>query len=1844
MASTQARGRGGPIRRRRLIIEQLEERALLADGLADQYLQSTSGVDDRGSIQQEIWTGVAGSQVSDLTSSPSYPSQPSGREYLIQFETIQQNWADNYGERLRGYIVPAVSGDYVLAIAGDEQAALYLSTDASPANKQLVASAWSATALRDFAAFSSQQSSPIALVAGQQYYVEALHKESTGADHLSVGWQVPGTSQIAIIPGDVLVPYGTGTALPAQGSFLATLAQGRPRLLSTPERFEWLKQQVATAGQLQTWYNSIKSSADTILTLALPQYTMDKYGNMLSVCSTEVDHIYKLALVWRISGDSRYAERAWDELNAAANFPDWDPAHFLDTAEMTHAFAIGYDWLYDYWTGDRRATLSSNIVSKGLNQALPLYRANSGWVASTSNNWNLVCNGGMLLGALAIAEDQPALVEEILAKAIPSARAVMRHFTADAGAWYEGPGYWDYSTRYNTRMLAALESALGSDFGLGQTPGLSETGLFALYNTGPSKLSFNFADASAGMMRGAQLFWYARRYDLPLLAWYERTNASASPLDLLWYDTRGSDAASSAISTDLLYHGDTSAYAAQDVVSLRGSWSDPNTTFVGFKAGKMGEAHGCLDAGSFVLDALGQRWAYDLGGDDYSLTGYFGSQRWTYYRLRAEGHNTLVINPGSGADQKVGYTASVLRQETSADASLSVADLTPVYNGVSRAWRGVRLSRTDGSLLVEDEIEATTAADVWWFMHVKLDASQVAIAADGTSAILSQGGNRLWVKILPGSGGQLTLMDPTPLPTSPNPTGQNANAGYKKLAIHLENVTSRRLAVLMVPLSAGEDPPNRLPAVTPLADWSTGADSQHWLGDVDSYRSGDSADAVYVDAAWSTAIAAATARPLAGFDTVADAQTVPFTFQFTVPAGQQVTAARLTVGLRSTSGDSTSDRLYLDAAADSFTYAGLGWTALGVAPTARTLDLAYQLRLLQDGRLDLATSGNTAVDWAHLDLEFGPTGLYQFTTLAPEADASVRDGAYADQNFGTADLATKKDATGENRESYLRFDLSSLTEQVTSAVVCLTPTAAGAPAENQLAFVTDDAWTEAGLTWNTRPTASAASATWTTTAGLPLVVDVTALVEQERSGDKRLSLRLSSTTALAAALTSYGSRENSDVTLRPQLIVTTLAADARTSITVAGDAGGSAAEDTIRLVGSQGYVDVFLNNTSTVPNFRRDLGTLQQLLVSAGAGNDALALDYALIASLPSGGLSVDGGGDSDLLSLSGPITVTASPGQLLADGHAIPTANFETQAFPVAALVVSGTTVRLGLDNAVSASTDLTISDNGTLDLNGHTTWADAVTLVDGSLVGGAVSAKSYTLQNGTASAILGGTAGLTKNTAGKVILSAANTYTGTTLIYQGTLSMQNGQAFGLATSAVTISCDGNTSRYSTLEFDGPDFTVASRPLNTTGVGVGSVGALHNVSGNHTWIGSITLTGGGGGSTYQSDSGTLTLVGDLTTNMASRSLVLQGAGNGAILGGIQDGLTVGLPITKQGTGTWTLTGTNTYSGKTTVKAGTLVVNSPAVAGAVIVSPGATLAGSAGFGPSSSCSGILTPGGNGSVGTLSFGGLQLWSMAVLNFDLGVPGSSDSIRVDGALAANAVKPNVNNLGTMQSGTYTLIDYQSAGGTIGGLALGTAPAGFGYQLVHDTANTSIDLQVTRLVFYSLDVDGNGRADALTDGILILRYLFDPAGAWNYSDALGAGATRTTRPAIKAFLDLYQPSLAAAVAVAIPDTTSADAESVSTAAPAASAPEAPLASLAAAPVASLPSTAAAHDACMRSADTQIQPWTEPLLRRACAAHLAHLARHASADDLWEGDGAVREVASVRQRLVPRIGRFPV
>jgi ELWxxDGT repeat protein len=138
-----------------------------------------------GYIEREKWNNVTGYAISTIPTS----TQPGSINLLSNF-TSAQNDGDNYGARVRGYVCAPETGNYVFYISSDDNSELWLSTDDDPANKRLIASSkW--TNYNEWGKYPSQQSIEIPLVKGNKYYIEALHKEAAGADHLSVGWKLP---------------------------------------------------------------------------------------------------------------------------------------------------------------------------------------------------------------------------------------------------------------------------------------------------------------------------------------------------------------------------------------------------------------------------------------------------------------------------------------------------------------------------------------------------------------------------------------------------------------------------------------------------------------------------------------------------------------------------------------------------------------------------------------------------------------------------------------------------------------------------------------------------------------------------------------------------------------------------------------------------------------------------------------------------------------------------------------------------------------------------------------------------------------------------------------------------------------------------------------------------------------------------------------------------------------------------------------------------------------------------------------------------------------------------------------------------------------------------------------------------------------------------------------------------------------------------------------------------------------------------------------------------------------------------------------------------------------------
>jgi len=149
-------------------------------------------------LTKEQYNNIPGKLITDLTSNSNYPNRPSVTTRLTSFEA-PINAGDNFGARIRGYITPPTTGNYTFWIAGDDQAELWLSTDSTMAKRKKIASVTAYTLSRQYTKYPAQKSALIALTAGKKYYIEALQKESTAGDNLSVRWQLPnGTIEMPI--------------------------------------------------------------------------------------------------------------------------------------------------------------------------------------------------------------------------------------------------------------------------------------------------------------------------------------------------------------------------------------------------------------------------------------------------------------------------------------------------------------------------------------------------------------------------------------------------------------------------------------------------------------------------------------------------------------------------------------------------------------------------------------------------------------------------------------------------------------------------------------------------------------------------------------------------------------------------------------------------------------------------------------------------------------------------------------------------------------------------------------------------------------------------------------------------------------------------------------------------------------------------------------------------------------------------------------------------------------------------------------------------------------------------------------------------------------------------------------------------------------------------------------------------------------------------------------------------------------------------------------------------------------------------------------------------------------
>ena len=513
-----------------------------------------------------------------------------------------------------------------------------------------------------------------------------------------------------------------------------------PRLLLKAGEEKLIAGMISKDKPMAEIHRSIVAECDEMLSLPVLERVME--GKRLLHTSREaLRRIFWLSYSYRMTGDEAYADRAIEEMMAVCSFTDWNPSHFLDVGEMVMAVAIGYDWLYDRLSPSEKRTAAASIVNKGF---IPADDERYAGFYNVANNWNQVCCSGLLYGALATYEEHPELTRELVDLYVRSVPFALKTYAPDGG-YPEGFNYWGYGTTFQVLMIAALESALGTDFGLSDAPGFLDSSYFVQFMTAPSGDSFNFSDARPAAHCNPAMFWFAAKTGDPSRVWLERSYVENLPEDFM--DKVGLYFTEHRLLPALMVFGsrlDMSRPVQPDehfrvyegktpLFIYREGWSSKEDAYLGIKGGSPMTSHAHMDAGSFVYEYDGVRWSMDLGMQDYhSLESRGidlwnqgeGGQRWDVFRIGNESHSTLTVNGKHHMVKSFVPLTDVWKEKKRKGARL---DMTSVYAGqVADAERDIWLDRKN-HLHVEDRISASGRdIEVRWTMMTPAEAGIIS--------------------------------------------------------------------------------------------------------------------------------------------------------------------------------------------------------------------------------------------------------------------------------------------------------------------------------------------------------------------------------------------------------------------------------------------------------------------------------------------------------------------------------------------------------------------------------------------------------------------------------------------------------------------------------------------------------------------------------------------------------------------------------------------------------------------------------------------------------------------------------------------------------------------------------------------------------------------------------------------------------------------------------------------------------------------------------------------------------------------------------------------------------------
>ena len=551
-----------------------------------------------------------------------------------------------------------------------------------------------------------------------------------------------------------------------------------------------------------------------------------------------------------------YIKRAKEQLLAYCDkslCPHWGGSDVY-ASEIASFVSIGYNMVFEALNENVRATIRQGIVENFLNRKTAYYKSKNDKIAlgqghwyGEGNNFELMRSGAVASSALALLMEPKNTTDNNTAHYRQIALNLLYEYfrfapgtfmrLGQGGNHYEGLAYFTWSAHVFARGHKCILNAFGGvDFGLDQYHGAEKVVDYLIATLGPRGI-FNVGEEGYNFTTNPRynslVLWYAKRSNRSDALWQYFNavgkgvigNGSISGGDLLFYDR---DFFNKAKNSGLTNYNSEYYAPGAEIAYLHTSnpIHDPMEAFAVLKSGQNMDYHQSLALGHVSYDALGVRWFHGIGGDSYSIPNY--REKWPVYRKRAEGCNTLVINPNSiGSDQNYAYTDII--DYYSSYESYAITDITSAYQTkADSVIRGIKLNKKNKSLIVQDEIKLKNLKryDIYSFMHTRIPKNQIELIDNSTVKITSN--NKILMMFLRSDGGsaKFEIREAVTFPETENLLwhAQANNSAFRKITVVSNGKQNTTFQVYMIPLNAGEQLPKieDLPPIVPLDSWFMG--------------------------------------------------------------------------------------------------------------------------------------------------------------------------------------------------------------------------------------------------------------------------------------------------------------------------------------------------------------------------------------------------------------------------------------------------------------------------------------------------------------------------------------------------------------------------------------------------------------------------------------------------------------------------------------------------------------------------------------------------------------------------------------------------------------------------------------------------------------------------------------------------------------------------------------------------------------------------------------------------------------------------------------------------------------